>query len=326
MEILNFIDLIKLIWQNRKTLIKIAATTTVLSAALSFALPVYYKSTTSMFPAKYAQVPVTETAIRKGPYSEFGETSESEQSLEIINSTRLLDKVIAKNELFKHYEIDSSEQFAYTKVLNNLRDNLSSKRNKYNSIEINVLDKSPQMAADIANSITAFYDSVKFELTKSRNVALLENLSKNYDTQKSVVDSLKGIMDSLTNKGVMSQFQRGYLIEAYAQARPGEAEKLRRLVESNIDKGETFDFIERIYEAEVGNLMHIKKFIVQAKADTDVEFTQKFVVDKAIPAEQKHSPVRWLFVLVSVFSSIIVAVAAILINRKWPVIKSLLQD
>lgn len=326
MEILSFIDLIRLIWQNRMTLIKIAIATTILSAGLSFLLPVYYKSTTSMFPAKSAQVPVTETAIRKGPYSEFGETSESEQSLEIINSTRLLDKVIAKFNLFKHYEIDSSENFAYTKVLNTLRDNMTSKRNKYNSIEINVLDKSADMASDIANSITTFYDSVKFELTKARSTALLENLTKNYNTQKAVVDSLKIGMDSLTNNGVMSQFQRGYLIEAYAQASGAESQQLKKLVDANISKGESFDFIERIYEAEVGNLMHIKKFMVQAKADIDLDFTQKFVVDKAVPAEQKHSPVRWLFVLVSLVSSVVIAIAAILINRKWPAIKSMLQD
>ena len=49
--------------------------------------------------------------------------------------------------------------------------------------------------------------------------------------------------------------------------------------------------------------MYIKRFLVQTRADADVEFTQKFVVDKAVPAERKHSPVRWLFVLVSVVSS-----------------------
>ncbi len=326
MEILNFIELLRLLWQNRKTLIKIALATLIISAGLSFLLPVYYKSTTTMFPAKSAQIPVTETAIRKGAYSDFGETSESEQSLEIINSTRLLDKVISKFNLFSHYKVDSSDAFAYTKVVNTLRDNMTSKRNKYNSIEITILDEDPNMASEIANSFTSFYDSVKFEVTKSRNVALLDNLNLNYSSQKKVVDSLKSIMDSLTNNGVMSQFQRGYLIEAYAQASGQESQELKKLVNSNISKGETFDLIERMYEAEVGNMMHIKRFIVQAKADTDIQFTQKFVVDKAIPAERKHSPVRWLFVLVSVCSSVLFAVSAILITRKWPNIKKMLED
>lgn len=326
MEILNFIEFIKLLWQNRKTLIKIALATLVISSGLSFLLPVYYKATTTMFPAKMAQIPVTETAIRKGPYSEFGETSESEQSLEIINSTRLMDKIIRKFDLFNHYEVDSSEQFAYTTVVNTLKDNLTSKRNKYNSIEISIIDKDAKMAADIANSLTAFYDSVKFEVTKSRNIALLESLNLNFENQKKVVDSLKTIMDSLTTNGVMSQFQRGYLIEAYAQASGSESQELKKLVNANISKGETFDLIERLYESEVGNLLHIKRFIVQAKADTDIEFTQKFVVDKAIPAERKHFPVRWLFVLVSVFSSMFFAVSAMLITRKWPSIKKMLED
>jgi len=300
--------------------------TAIVATGLSFLLPVYYKSTTTMFPAKSSQVPVTETAIRRGSFSEFGETSESEQSLEIINSTRLLDKIIKKFDLFKHYEIDSSENFSYTRVMTNLKDNMSSKRNKYNSIEISILDKDPKIASEIANSFPIYYDSVKFELIKSRSNDLLSNLEKNYATQSKVVDSLKSQMDSLTKKGVMSQFQRGYLIDAYAQAPSSEIPGLKILVDKNIEKGESFDILERVYEREVENLMFIKRFLVQTKADAEVEFTQKFVVDKAIPAERKHSPVRWLFVLVSIICSQIFAISSLLFKRKWPVVKKMLQD
>ncbi len=326
MEILNLYDLIKLIWQNRKLLRNVIVISALLSAGLSYLLPVYYKSTTTMFPARSNQLPVTETVVRRGSYSEFGETSESEQSLEFINSTRLLDKVIKKFDLFKHYEIDSSERFAYTRVMNELKDNMSSKRNKYNSIEISVLDEDPQMAADIANSITMFYDSVKFELIQTRSKDLLNSLQKNYETQRKVVDSLRIKMDSMTKYGVMSQFQRGYLLDAYAQAPSGEINKLRSLVDENIKNGEGFDILERIYEREVENLMFIKRFIVQAQSDADFDFTQKFVVDRAVPAERKYSPVRWLVVVVGVFSSILVAITMLLFRRKWPFIKNKLQD
>ncbi|MFN8279453.1 MAG: Wzz/FepE/Etk N-terminal domain-containing protein [Saprospiraceae bacterium] len=326
MEILNFLDLIKIIWQNRSLFLKIMLWTTLISTLLSFLLPVYYKSTTTMFPAKSSQVPVTETAIRRGGFSEFGETSESEQALEIINSTRLLDKIIRKYDLFNHYEIDSSEQFAYTRVLQQLRDNMTSKRNKYNSIEISIVDKDPKMAADITNAFPMYYDSVKFELTQSRSKDLLANLERNFENQKRVVDSIRIQMDSLTKYGVMSQFQRGYLLDAYAQAGSHDAADLKKLVDQNIEKGETFDVVERVYERELENMMYIKRFLVQTRADADVEFTQKFVVDKAVPAERKHSPVRWLFVLVSIISSQIFSITALLVRRKWPYIKKLLQD
>lgn len=300
--------------------------TAVISAGLSFLLPVYYKSTTTMFPARSTQVPVTETATRKGSYSDFGETSESEQSLEIINSTRLLDKVIKKFNLFNHYEIDSSKQFAYTDVINNLKDNLISKRNKYNSIEISIIDKDPKVAADIANSFPLFYDTVKFELIQARSNELINNLQKSYAEQSKVIDSLKTVMDTLTGKGIMSQFQRGYLIDAYGKSGPNQSSGLKKLVDDNIQSGEVFDILERTYEREVDNLMFIRRFLVQAKADANIEFTQKFVVDKAIPAERKHSPVRWLFVLVSVCSSLFFATSALLLKRKWPAIKNMLQD
>jgi hypothetical protein len=144
--------------------------------------------------------------------------------------------------------------------------------------------------------------------------------------QKEVVDSLRIQMDSLTKYGVMSQFQRGYLLDAYAQAGSNEAGGLKRLVDENIEKGESFDVVERIYERELENMMYIKRFLVQTRADADLEFTQKFVVDKAIPAERKHSPVRWLFVVICAFSSLVFSISALLVRRKWPQIKNLLQD
>lgn len=110
-------------------------------------------------------------------------------------------------------------------------------------------------------------------------------------------------MDTFSIKGVMSQFQRGYLIQAYAESSPTERASLKKLVEDNIRYGEDFDRLERVYEKEIENQVLISKFLTQTKADAEIQFSQKFVVDPAIPAEKKYFPVRWLIVMISVISS-----------------------
>ncbi|MBK8955189.1 MAG: hypothetical protein IPM34_06485 [Saprospiraceae bacterium] len=76
--------------------------------------------------------------------------------------------------------------------------------------------------------------------------------------------------------------------------------------------------LEKIYERELENLMLINKYLVQSKADAEIQFSQKFVVDAAEPAERKSYPVRWLVVLVSVFSSMLISVSMLLAKQKWP--------
>lgn len=299
----------------------IAIGTLIGSSIIALILPVYYTSTTVIFPVKLGQAPVNETAFRRGNISDFGETGEAEQALEILNATSLMDRIIFKYDLFTHYEIDSSQIAALTFVRKVYQGNVNIKRTKFNSIQITVRDKEPQMAAQMANSIAAYLDTIKYEMVKSRANELVSNLEIQHAKQKTLIDSLQKHIDQLTQRGIMSQFQRGYLLEAYGQSSGQDRRELKPIVDSNITYGEEFDRVEKIYEREMDNLLLINKYLVQTKADGEIQFSQKFIVDRAEPAEKKSYPVRWLVVLVSLISSMFICVFLLLFKLKWPSIK-----
>lgn len=325
MEILSFADLFFVIRTNLKKLITIAFATIIGSSVIALILPVYFTSTTVIFPVKLAQAPVNETAFRRGNISDFGETGEAEQALEILNSTSLMDRIIYKYDLFQHYELDTSQTAALTFVRKTYQGNVNIKRTKFNSIQITVRDKDPVMAAQMANSIAAYLDTIKYEMVKSRANELVSNLEVQHARQKSLIDSLQKHIELLTQKGIMSQFQRGYLLEAYGQSSGRERSELKPIVDANITYGEEFDRIEKIYDREMDNLLLINKYLVQTKADGEIQFSQKFIVDLAEPAEKKSYPVRWLFVLVSLCSAMFISVFLLLFKLKWPIIKSRLS-
>jgi len=54
----------------------------------------------------------------------------------------------------------------------------------------------------------------------------------------------------------------------------------------------------------------------EAKVDAEENLPQKFIVNDAYKAEKKSYPVRWLVVLVSVFSSLFLAIIIIIIMEK----------
>jgi len=51
----------------------------------------------------------------------------------------------------------------------------------------------------------------------------------------------------------------------------------------------------------------------EAKVDAEQVLSQKFVVSNAYPAEKKSYPIRWLIVVVSTLSSLLIAVITILL-------------
>ncbi len=318
MEILSLNELLKIIWSNFRLLLLIAVLTIIGAAIVAMLLPVYYESTTTIFAVKLAQAPVNETAFRRGNISDFGETGEAEQALEILNSNTLIERVVDKFDLYKHYEIKRDQPSARSFVFKAFEGNVNIKRTKFNSIQITVKDKDPVMAADIANSIANYLDTLKYQIVLTRANELIHNLEVQRDKQQLIIDSLKKQMDSLTNSGIMSQFQRGYLLEAYAQAVGDERKQLRKLVDDNIKLGEEFDRVERIYSYEIENLLLIKKYLVQTRADAEIQFSQKFVVDKAEPSDKKAYPIRWLVVLVSLVSAMLISIGLLLAKSRWP--------
>ncbi|MCC6753128.1 MAG: hypothetical protein IT266_03980 [Saprospiraceae bacterium] len=318
MEILSFYELFKVVARHLRTLVLTGIVAAAASVALALLLPVYFKATTVIFPVKLGQTPVNETSFRRGNISDFGETGEAEQALEILNSTTLMDRVIEQHDLFAHYRISRDIPIAHTLARKTFQGNVDIKRTKFNSIQITVLDKHPAMAANIANSIANYLDTIKYEMVRNRAHELIANLERQHFKQQNLIDSLKSAMDSMAGQGIMSQFQRAYLIDAFGQSSGSERKELRQLVDVNIRWGEEFDKLERIYEREIENLMLINKYLVQTKADAEIQFSQKFVVDAAEPAEKKSYPIRWLVVLVGVASAMLFAVSWLLLRQKWP--------
>lgn len=321
MELINLTDLIKLCWKNKKTLIYVAIISIIASSVLSFFITPYYKSSTTIYPGKITQAPINETALRRGNIMEFGSTEEAEQTIELLSSTKLQEKIIDKFDLYTHYKIKKGEELSRTFVLKEFQGNVSYKRTKFNSIIISVLDTDPKKAADMANAIASELDSVKMEIVESRAHELLKNLEDQVVIQKLKIDTIAKVVESYKKLGIMSQFERGYLLQAFAESNPSERAKIKPLVDINITKGEDFDRKERELDYELDNLYLLQKYVTQTKADAEFKFIQKFVVDTAIPSEKKESPVRWIIVLASLISALLMAIILIILRNKWPSIQ-----
>ena len=117
--------------------------------------------------------------------------------LQILNSERIRGRIIKKYDLMNHYEIETNSKYRRTQLSDEYESNVSFKRTKFMSVEINVLDWDADTAALIANDIAALYDSTKLFIQRSRSIAALKIVEQEYFSRlqeiNDVTDSIKKI-------------------------------------------------------------------------------------------------------------------------------------
>lgn len=314
---LSLSALFKTIWRNKRLLTTIALVTLIVSSVISLVLTEYYKSSAVIFPARINSLSLNESAIKRGNISDFGQEEEAEQLLQIINSEAVQELVIEKNDLYDHYEIDQSEKYARSKIRQTYNGNVTAKRTKYNSIDISVIDEDPIIAANIANSISEFTDTVKNRMIQDRARTSMTMIDKENARLRKVLISIEEEVDSLQELGVMGAVERASLLEAYGSARGEVANRLSRQLDINRKLGDEYDGKTKQRDMIMEQIARFRNFRNQFVADAGIDIPQKFVVDRAVPADKKAYPVRWLIVAGSMFSILMFTLILLILRENY---------
>src|SRR6056300_1922232 len=167
-------NLIAFFYKNRKPLVVIPFIAMVI--AVAFSGPTFIKP---LFEAQVILFPSTTNSVSKAllpqqngygdqDILEFGDEQQAEQLLQILNSGEIRDSVIKKFDLMNHYDIDPESSYPRTKLFKEYASKIEFARTQFMSVEINVMDTDPQIAADIANYISFLVDKTKRRDSKSR--------------------------------------------------------------------------------------------------------------------------------------------------------------
>ncbi len=280
-----------------------------------------------MYPASSNSISkslLNENAIAKQDILEFGEDEQTEQMLQILNSNRIRDRVIRKFNLAQHYDIEPGSRYEQTRLNNRYESNITFKRTEYMAVKISVLDKDPQMAADIANQIASLLDSVKNDMQKERALQGFKIVEDEYLKLQAEVrlmeDSLTqlrklGVHDYETQAEMMNQQLAMEIAKGNAKGIKALDEKLSILA----TYGGPYVSIRDALEHEKKQLSYIKARYEEAKIDAYQEIPQKFVVENAFKAEKKAYPVIWIIVILSTLGTLLAGMLVIFIVERSPV-------
>lgn len=251
---------------------------------------------------------------------EFGEEEEAEYALQILNSAPLMTKVVERFDLMNHYDIDPNGSFPYTKLQKEIESNISFRRTELLSIEIQVLDKDPKLAAEMANYISAALDTAKTQIQRQVAQKAFEIIEKEYQSKLAEVEQLKEGINALNSGGVVENpFNR----KNKRAARNDALLNADKLQGAGNNLGTLLSLTESL-SLQVEQLNELQRKYERSRVDLNEYIPHHFVVTPASAAEKKSKPVRWIIVLGAMFSTFFLSIIMIiLIERLRASFKSL---
>lgn len=315
-------SLFQFIWHNRKPLLILTSIVFVVSIVISLLITPLYLSTAIVFSAASSNVSFSEQRNVKAAAMDFGEEEQAEQLIQILKSARIKERVVLKYDLLNHYEIANDDPNKYYKLNEEYDSHFSFSRTRYGSIQIDVLDKDPKLAAEMANGIVDLIDTVKNEMINERTKPAFEiNKRKMLQLEKER-DSILNILDSLSNIGVSAVKMRSNLIPALVDSKnPEEKASIQRKIDVNTKYGSLYDALEIKIEEMIIKIEEFRVSYEQAESDANANFTHKFIVEKAVVADRKEKPKRMIIVSVSVIGGFIFGVFFLLIRQRLKELK-----
>lgn len=310
-------NLLLFVWKKRKVLILTSVITAIVAIVISLMMKPLFLSTAIVFPTATSTVSFSEQRNAKASSMDFGEEDQAEQLVQILQSSRIRNRVIQRFDLMKHYDIDPNDKNRNYKLMKEYDGHIKFTRTKYGSIQIDVLDEEPELAAEIANKIVDLIDTVKNNMVLERTVPAFEvNLRKKQLLEKDLQNVLVQL-DSLADMGVISIEGRTNLYTAYIEAKtPADREFLKRQIDVNLKYGAKFDGLEQMRDEKIVKMEKFLDSYEQAESDAYANFTHKFIVERAVKADKKDKPKRMIIVLLAVIGSFVFMAFALLINER----------
>ncbi len=244
----------------------------------------------------------------------YSTESSTEQMLQLLQAADIRDQVIKSLNLIQHYDIDTVDNtHIKTDVIKIFEGNVDIKKTEYESVEIRVWDENPAIASSIIDSIIHLGDLKARTLQREKNAEVLVIAKRQYELKKVEMDSMGlmmkeyrmkyGLLDYVTQVKEYSRAYENALIAGSSRGAQEAKNMLNILAEHG---GDYMALSENIWRVR-GAYNDYKIYYESTLKDVTKELTYANVVTKSFPSDKKASPIRWLIVVTSVASSLLVA-------------------
>jgi uncharacterized protein involved in exopolysaccharide biosynthesis len=196
----SLLDIVSIVYRNRKKIIYTALIAGVLSAIVSLMMPNYYKSTTLFYPASTDMADPLPVGTLSDDRYYYGTDMDLDRLLSIANSSEMYEYLINKFNLYEHYDINPDSKTGPSKVRKKIAKLYNVQKSKFDAIELSVEDQDREMASNMANEARNKIDELAQGLIKNTQNNLLQSVKSNVVVKELGLTVLTDSLTALRNR------------------------------------------------------------------------------------------------------------------------------
>jgi uncharacterized protein involved in exopolysaccharide biosynthesis len=281
----HLLDLIVIFNKFKKQILLVTILACLASAIVAMLLPVYYKSTTILYPINLTlsdKGTIFGEQASNSEFSYYGNKFDASRLLATANSSQVIDYIINKYHLVAHYNQDTQTQYIYTKTKEAFLKNYSAFKNEKDAIEITLYDTDKNLCANMVNDIAQKIDEISSKPIEESKMRIIKMLQIEMDKKNKRIDSIQNNQVALSNKSI-----------ELANLENEKATLSKSLNQYNVTINEKVSTIS--------------------------------ILEQAYPAEKKSKPTRWIIVVLSTVGTFFFALLVAILLEQYAYLKNELK-
>lgn len=269
-------EIIRILLKWSKSILLVVSIAIIGSILIALLLTEYFTSQVTFITANpYLMDRASIYSIAPGdnPVYLFGGGNDIDRIIMLSQSRELENYLIQKYHLFNHYEIDSTDRQADYWIRLELKEHFKILKTPLGMLEASVIDKNPQFAATMANDVVIKLDSLNKLIVGEKKKDILKLYQSDVKNQETKLTFLK---DSLQN-----------------------------LINTNPKDTISANIVQGIVKKALDEYTNLKILHSQQLATMEQKFSSLYIVENAVPAVKRTSPVRWIIVATTTLVTLI---------------------
>lgn len=294
MENINTLAILKKLLQHWKKLVVVAVVAALVGTAVSFLITPLYKSISVVYP------------VNLMPNSE---ESNTEQLLQWFNSENVKQSVAKQFNLYKHYKIDTLDPKHNTWFNLKYKELISFSPTLYESIEITVKDKEPEMAQKINQGLIEATNTQIMSVRKERLKEYIKNAEAELQITTRQIDSLKNMITSIKKEFniIDPLYHAKYIAKEVTSKGTGLSESNSKTAEGIKNYQAELNRLDEVIKGQLDYYVTLRTDLQKYHLDHSNSISYTNVVSTPSLPDTKCYPIRSLIVVLFVLSSVLIA-------------------